>query len=84
MEVDMGALANKPIELRMAGVRALMDALGDDDARQFLELWRGIPGADFNKWLNAQPEKSLEELEEEIMQAQQTRANGRHAELVSA
>ena len=84
MEVNMGALANKPIELRMAGVRALMDALGDDDAREFLELWRGIPGADFNKWLNAQPEKSLEELEEEIMRAQQTRTAERHTEMVSA
>ena len=71
----MGALASKPLELRMAGVRALMTALGDEDAREFLELWRGIPGADFNKWLNAQPEKSLEELEEEIMRMQEEDAD---------
>jgi hypothetical protein len=66
----MSAFEGRPYELRKAGVMALKNALGDEDAGEFLELWRGIPGADFNKWLNSRPEKSLEELEEEIMRTQ--------------
>jgi len=62
----MSALASKPIELRIAGVKALMDVLGDADAQAFLKLWRGTPGRDFNRWLKAQPEKSLEEALEDF------------------
>jgi len=66
----MNAYLGKPYELRAAGVKALQDALGDEAAEEFLTLWRGIPGADFNKWLNEQPQKSPEEVEAEIMRLQ--------------
>jgi len=76
----MSATYPNPYDLRAAGVSALMTALGSGDAQEFLTLWRGIPGADFNKWLNEQPEKSLSELEAEIMRTQaENAAVGRHA-----
>jgi hypothetical protein len=66
----MNAYLGKPDELREVGVRALQDALGDETALEFLKLWRGTPGADFNKWLNEQPQKSADEIEAEIMRIQ--------------
>jgi len=79
----MSATYPNPYDLRAAGVKALMTALGNDDAQEFLTLWRGIPGADFNKWLNEQPEKSLNELEVEIMRTQaENAATGRYADKI--
>jgi len=66
----MSAYFGKPDVLKEAGVKALQDALGDEDAQEFLTLWRGIPGADFNKWLNEQPQKSADEMEAEIIRLQ--------------
>jgi len=66
----MNAYLGKPDELREVGVRALQDALGDETAQEFLKLWRGTPGADFNKWLNEQPQKSADEMEAEIIRLQ--------------
>jgi hypothetical protein len=89
----MSAYLGKPYELRAAGIKALQDVLGYEDAQEFLTLWRGIPGSDFNKWLNEQPQKSLEEWEAEIMRMQEEeeaeiasrRAKfARHAETASA
>jgi hypothetical protein len=71
----MSALAGKTIELYDAGIKALTDVLGDEDAQAFLKLWRGIPGADFNKWLNEQPQKSPGELKAEIMRLQAARVD---------
>jgi len=73
-----------PYDLRAAGVKALQDVLGDDDAQEFLELWRGIPGWDFNKWLNEQPEKGIDEMEKEIMRLQEATESIRLAEMVGA
>ncbi|GBU23299.1 hypothetical protein R80B4_03216 [Fibrobacteres bacterium R8-0-B4] len=39
----------------------MIDGLGYDDAQEFLKLWRGTPGRDFNRWLNEQPQKTVEE-----------------------
>lgn len=66
----MSAYLGKPFELKAAGVKALQDVLGYEDAQAFLTLWRGTPGADFNKWLKEQPQKSLEEWEADIMRMQ--------------
>lgn len=66
----MSAYLGKPDVLREVGVKVLQDALGDEDAQKFLTLWRGIPGADFNKWLNEQPQKSADEIEAEIIRLQ--------------
>jgi hypothetical protein len=49
-------------DLRAAGVKVLTEGLGYDDAQEFLKLWRGTPGRDFNKWLNEQPPKTVEEV----------------------
>jgi len=73
-----------PYDLREAGVKALQDALGDDNAQEFLTLWRGIPGADFNKWLNEQPDIGMDEMEKEIMRLQEAAESIRHAELANA
>jgi hypothetical protein len=73
-----------PYDLRAAGVKALQDVLGVENAQEFLELWRGIPGADFNKWLNEQPEKGMDEIEKEIMRLQEAEESIRRAEAVGA
>jgi hypothetical protein len=81
----MSALASKPFELRKAGVKALMTTLGDEDAQAFLKLWRGTPGKDFNKWLNEQPEKSLDETLAEVFAIEEEdAANGVFAETTGA
>jgi hypothetical protein len=81
----MSALASKSFELRKAGVKALMATLGDEDAQAFLKLWRGTPGKDFNKWLNEQPEKSMEETLAEVFAIEEEDiANGVFAKTVGA
>ncbi len=75
----MSTTYQNPYDLRAAGVRALQDVLGYENAQEFLELWRGTPGADFNKWLNEQPEKSMDEIEEEIMLLQEAKEMVRRA-----
>jgi len=63
----------KPVELRMAGLRALNDALGYDGAQEFLNLSFGGSG-DFTKERHEQPEPSHEEAIAEIMRLQNERA----------
>jgi len=62
----MNAFRGKPYELRKAGVKALQDALGCEDATEFLESWRNTPGDEFNKWLSEQPKRPKDETDEEI------------------
>jgi hypothetical protein len=57
----MSATYPNSYDLRAAGVKVLIDGLGYDDAQEFLKLWRGTPGRDFNQWLNEQPQKTVEE-----------------------
>jgi tetratricopeptide (TPR) repeat protein len=53
--------------------------IGDD------YVWRGTPGKDFNKWLNEQPEKSLDEtLAEVFAMEEEDVANGVFAETADA
>jgi hypothetical protein len=57
----MSATYPNSYDLRAAGVKVLIDGLGYDDAQEFLKLWRGTPGRDFNQWLNEQPQKTVDE-----------------------
>jgi len=58
-------------DLRAAGIKALQDALGIYDATEFLWLWRGTPGKDCVKQRREQPERSFEEMVEDIMLLQE-------------
>jgi len=75
----MNAFMGKPYELRKAGVKVLQDALGYDDATEFLESWRNTPGDEFNKWLDEQPKRPKGELDEEIEFLLETREKLRRA-----
>ena len=65
------------VELHMAGMKALDDALGHDNAQAFLKQCRGTPGWDYTKWRKEQPEPSPEYVETGIMKAAtEARADG--------
>ena len=55
-----------PIELHKTGMKALVTAMGDNNAQAFVKQCGGTSGWDFGKWLNEQPEQSWEEIETEI------------------
>jgi len=58
-------LAN-PVELRMAGLRALNDALGYNMAQEFMSLNFAGSG-DFTRERHEQPERSFEEVTADIL-----------------
>jgi hypothetical protein len=59
-----------PTELRKVGMKALADAMGNNNAQEFVRQCRGTPGWDFTKWLSEQPEQSDDEIEAEIERIQ--------------
>ncbi|GBU20984.1 hypothetical protein R80B4_00871 [Fibrobacteres bacterium R8-0-B4] len=61
-----------PVELHIAGMKALDDALGHNNAQTFLKQCRGTPGRDYTKWRKEQPEPSTEEVETGIANAAAT------------
>jgi hypothetical protein len=66
-----------PIELRKAGMKALVNAIGHDNAQEFVRRCRGTPGWDFGQWLNEQPEPTDDAFFAEIERAQaEARATG--------
>ena len=70
-----------PIELHKAGMKALVHAIGDVNAQEFVNQCRGTPGWDFGEWLNAQPEQTPDEIEAEIERIQaDNAATGRYAD----
>ena len=70
-----------PIELRKAGMKALVHALGDVNAQAFVDQCRGTPGWDFGEWLNAQPEPTNVEFVAKIKRVQaDNAATGRYAD----
>ena len=62
------------IEIRKVGMKALTDALGDDDAQAFLGMFRGT--GDFTKDRHKYNPTTHEEIVAGIMKIQDARAKG--------
>ena len=69
-----------PADLRLAGLKALDDALGHDNAEKFLRQCRGRPGWDYTKWRQEQPDLPPGEMLAGILQIQAERKAKRKAE----
>ena len=78
--MSTATVARSPIEdRRKVGIEALSAALGHDEAIAFLEDllsaaddddgYAGIPGWNYTKWRQEQPEPSAEEFEAGVMKA---------------
>ncbi|MDR2591704.1 MAG: hypothetical protein LBC59_02720 [Chitinispirillales bacterium] len=59
-----------PIELRKAGVKALIDVLGYENAHAFLNENYGTPGRDYTKWRSEQPERPIDDVVADVLKLQ--------------